>query len=185
MKKIYPMSQAILAAILFGISAPISKLLLGYVDPITMAAFLYLGSGVGMLLLRLIQRLNPNFRGAEAKINKSDIKWIVGAIIAGGVLAPIILMFSLPETPALTASMLLNFESVATTLIAVLIFKEAAGRRIWIAVALITVASIMLSWNFNGKFSFSMGALGVVLACMLWGILPAIFLQKILLSLLQ
>jgi drug/metabolite transporter (DMT)-like permease len=170
MKKIYPMSQAILAAILFGISAPISKLLLGYVDPITMAAFLYLGSGAGMLLLRIIQRLNPNFKGSEAKINKSDIKWIIGAIIAGGILAPIILMFSLPKTPALTATMLLNFESAATTLIAVLVFREAIGRRIWIAVALITVASILLSWNFNGKSGFSIGALGVMLACILWGI---------------
>jgi drug/metabolite transporter (DMT)-like permease len=164
------MAQAILAAILFGISAPISKLLLGFVDPIPMAAFLYLGSGIGLLLFRIMQRLNPNFKGAEAKIVKSDAKWIIGAIMAGGVLAPIILMFSLPNTPASTASMLLNFEAVATTLIAVLAFKEAIGKRVWIALALITVASILLSWNFNGKFGFSIGALGVLLACILWGI---------------
>jgi drug/metabolite transporter (DMT)-like permease len=169
-KNIYPMAQAILAAILFGISAPISKLILGYVEPIPMAAFLYLGSGIGLLLFRLIQRLNRNFNGVEAKIGKSDVKWIIGAIMAGGVIAPIVLMFSLPNTPASTASMLLNFEGVATTLIAALVFKEAIGKRVWIAVALITIASILLSWNFNGKFGFSIGALGVLLACILWGV---------------
>lgn len=168
-KNIYPMAQAILAAILFGISAPISKLILGYVEPIPMAAFLYLGSGIGLLLFRTVQHLNRNFKGAEAKIVKSDVKWIIGAIIAGGVLAPIVLMFSLPNTSASTASMLLNFEAVATTLIAVLAFKEAIGKRIWLAIALITIASILLSWNFNGKFGFSLGALGVLLACILWG----------------
>jgi drug/metabolite transporter (DMT)-like permease len=169
-KNIYPMSQAVLAAILFGASAPLSKLLLGYVEPIPMASFLYLGSGLGLLLFRIVQLLIPNFKLSEAKINKSDSKWIIGAIIAGGVLAPIVLMFSLANTPASTASMLLNFESVATTLIAVLIFREAIGKRIWIAVALITIASILLSWNFNGKFGFSLGALGILLACILWGI---------------
>jgi len=172
MKKnnIYPMAQAILAAILFGVSAPISKLILAYVDPIPMAAFLYLGSGVVLLLFRIIQRLNHNFKEVEAKINKGDAKWIIGAIISGGVLAPIILMFSLPNTHASTASMLLNFEGVATTLIAVLAFKEAIGKRVWFAIALITIASILLSWNFIGKWGFSIGALGVVLACILWGV---------------
>lgn len=172
MKKndIYPMAQAILAAILFGISAPISKLLLGYVDPIPMAAFLYLGSGVGLLLFKIIQRLNRNFKVAEAKVNKSDAKWIIGAIISGGVLAPIILMFSLLNTPASTASMLLNFEGVATTLIAALAFKEAIGKRVWLAIALITIACILLSWNLNGKWGFSIGTPGVLLACILWGV---------------
>jgi len=168
-KNIYPMAQAILAAILFGISAPVSKLILGYVEPIPMAAFLYLGSGIGLLLFRIIQRLNRNNKRVEAKIVKSDVKWIIGAIIAGGVFAPIVLMFSLPNTPASIASMLLNFEGVATTLIATLVFKEAIGKRIWLAVVLITIASILLLLNFNGKFGFSIGALGVLLACILWG----------------
>jgi drug/metabolite transporter (DMT)-like permease len=168
-REIFPFAQAILAAILFGASAPISKLLLGYVDPIPMAAFLYLGSGVGLLIFKIVQRLNRNFKVAEAKINKSGVKWIIGATIAGGVLAPIILMFSLPNTPASTASMLLNFESVATTLIAALAFKEAIGKRVWLAIALITVACILLSWNLAGKWGFSIGTLGVLLACILWG----------------
>ena len=172
MKKnnIYPMIQAILAAALFGACTPISKLLLGYIEPIPMAAFLYLGSGVGMLLFGIARRMKHNFTEPEAKIGKEDIKWLIGAIMAGGVIAPIVLMFSLRNTPASTASLLLNFESVATTLIAVIAFKEAIGRRIWLAVASITTASILLSWNLNGEWGFSIGALGVILACSLWGI---------------
>jgi drug/metabolite transporter (DMT)-like permease len=168
-REIFPFVQVILAAILFGASAPISKLLLGYVEPIPMAAFLYLGSGIGLLIFKIIQRLNRNFKFVEAKINRSDVKWIIGATIAGGVLAPIILMFSLPNTPASTASMLLNFESVTTTLIAALVFKEAIGKRVWLAIALITIACIMLSWNITGKWGFSIGTSGVLLACILWG----------------
>lgn len=172
MKKtnIYPILQAIFAAILFGASAPISKLLLGDIEPIPMAAFLYLGSGLGLLIFRMVQRLNRNYIRTEAKITKNDTKWLIGAIMAGGVIAPIILMFSLRNTPASTASLLLNFEGVATTIIAALAFKEAVGRRIWLAVAAIAAASILLSWNFNGEWGFSIGASGVVLACILWGI---------------
>lgn len=166
----YSMVQAIFAAILFGASAPISKLLLGDIEPIPMAAFLYLGSGIGLILFRIIQRLNRSYIDVEAKTNKSDAKWLIGAIMAGGVLAPIVLMFSLRNTPASTASMLLNFEGVSTTLIAALAFKEAIGKRIWLAVASITTASILLSWNFNGEWGFSIGALGVLLACILWGV---------------
>ncbi len=172
MKKtsIYPMFQAILAAILFGASAPISKLLLGEIEPIPMAAFLYLGSGIGLLLYRTFQKMRRNSMNLEADIRKSDIKWLAGAIFSGGVLAPIILMFSLKNTPAATASLLLNFEGAATTLIAVLAFKEAIGKRIWIAVFSITTASILLSWNINGSWGISIGALGVLSACFLWGI---------------
>lgn len=172
MKKnnIYPMVQAILAAVLFGACTPISKLLLGDIEPIPMAAFLYFGSGIGMLLFGIIRRMKNNFTELEAKIGKDDIKWLIGAIIAGGVIAPIVLMFSLRNTPASTASLLLNFEGVATTLIAVIVFKEAIGRRIWLAVASITAASILLSWNLNGEWGFSIGSLGIILACSLWGI---------------
>ncbi|WP_028308835.1 DMT family transporter [Desulfitibacter alkalitolerans] len=164
------MFQAMLASVLFGASAPISKLLLGNIEPIPMAAFLYLGSGVGLLLFKIVRHMNHNFIEIEAKIDKGDIKWLIGAIIAGGVIAPIVLMFSLRNTPASTASLLLNFEGVATTLIAAIAFKEAIGRRIWLAIASITTASILLSLNLNGEWGLSIGALGVVLACTLWGI---------------
>jgi drug/metabolite transporter (DMT)-like permease len=160
--------QALLAALFFGASAPISKLLLGDVPPVLMAAFLYLGSGTGISLTRLIQRFSSNER--EAGIKSSDVKWLVGAIISGGIAAPIILMISLKNTPASTASLLLNFECAATTLIAMLIFKEAISRRAWIAIAVITLASILLSTNFGNSWGVSLGAFGVILACVLWGV---------------
>lgn len=157
--------QALTAAIFFGASAPIAKLLLGdNIAPIYLAAFLYLGSGTGTFLVRLTQRIT------EAGIKPPDIKWLAGAIISGGILAPIILMISLQNTPASTTSLLLNFEGVGTTVIALLFFKEAISRRAWTAIIVITLASIFLSTNFNEGFGISLGALGIILACVLWGV---------------
>jgi drug/metabolite transporter (DMT)-like permease len=161
--------QAVTAAIFFGASAPIAKLLLGDdIAPIYLAAFLYLGSGSGTFLVRHTQRIRT--KDSEADIKSADIKWLAGAIISGGILAPIILMISLQNTPASTASLLLNFEGVGTTLIALLFFKEAIGRRAWTAIIVITLASIFLSTNFNEGFGISFGALGIILACVLWGL---------------
>jgi drug/metabolite transporter (DMT)-like permease len=161
--------QALTAAIFFGASAPIAKLLLGDdIAPIYLAAFLYLGSGAGTFLTRLTQRIR--IKDSEADIKPADIKWLAGAIISGGILAPIILMISLQNTPASTASLLLNFEGVGTTLIALLFFKEAISRRAWAAIIVITLASIFLSTDFNEGFGISFGALGIILACVLWGL---------------
>jgi drug/metabolite transporter (DMT)-like permease len=160
--------QALLAAIFFGASAPISKLLLGDIAPIFLAAFLYLGSGTGISLVKLTQQMRS--KEVEAGIKPSDIKWLSGAIISGGIAAPIILMISLQNTPASTASLLLNFEGVGTTLIALLFFKEAISRRAWTAIIVITLASIFLSTYFESGFGLSLGALGIILACVLWGL---------------
>ena len=160
--------QALLAAIFFGASAPIAKLLLGDIAPIFLAAFLYLGSGTGTFLVKLTQQMRS--KEAEAGIKPPDIKWLTGAIISGGIAAPIILMISLQNTPASTASLLLNFEGVGTTLIALLFFKEAISRRAWTAIIVITLASIFLSTNFESGFGLSLGALGIILACVLWGV---------------
>ncbi len=161
--------QALLAAVFFGASAPIAKLLLGdNIAPVYLAAFLYLGSGTGTFLVRLTQRIQG--KAKEADIKKPDIKWLAGAIISGGILAPIVLMVSLQNTPASTASLLLNFEGVGTTLIALLFFKEAISRRAWAAILVITLASIFLSANFTSGFGLSLGALGIILACVLWGV---------------
>jgi len=138
--------QALLAAIFFGASAPIAKLLLGDIAPVFLAAFLYIGSGTGITLVKLTQRMRS--KEVEAGIKPPDIKWLAGAIISGGILAPIVLMVSLQNTPASTASLLLNFEGVGTTLIALLFFKEAIGRRAWTAIIVITLASIFLSTDF-------------------------------------
>ncbi len=161
--------QALLAAIFFGASAPIAKLLLGDdIAPIFLAAFLYLGSGTGISLVKLTQRMRS--KEVEAGIKLPDIKWLAGAVISGGIIAPIVLMISLQNTSASTASLLLNFEGVGTTLIALLFFKEAISRRAWIAIIVITLASIFLSTNFQSGFGLSLGALGIILACVLWGL---------------
>jgi drug/metabolite transporter (DMT)-like permease len=162
--------QALIAALLFGASAPLAKLLLGEVEPIPLAAFLYLGSGIGLLGVKLFQRINQQGLDSEAQIKKPDYLWLAGAIIAGGIAAPITLLFSLQNTPAATASLLLSFEGVATTLIAFFAFKESISRRAWWAIALITLASIFLSVNLNAEWGFSLGALGIIAACILWGI---------------
>src|SRR6266498_4586290 len=160
--------QALLAALFFGAISPISKLLLVDVPPILMSAFLYLGSGTGISLIKLYQRFSRNQK--EAGIKRPDVGWLAGAIISGGILAPIILMISLKNTPASTASLLLNFEGVGTTLIALFFFRESISRRALAAIFAITLASIFLSTNFEGGFAFSLGALGVLLACVLWGV---------------
>ena len=160
--------QALLAALFFGASAPLSKLLLIDVPPVLMAALLYLGSGTGISLVKLYQRLTRIQR--EAGIRAPDVKWLAGAILTGGILAPIILMISLQNTRASTASLLLNFEGVGTTLIALFFFRESISRRALAAIFVITLASIFLSTNFTGGFGFSPGALGVILACLLWGL---------------
>jgi drug/metabolite transporter (DMT)-like permease len=159
---------ALLAAFFFGAGAPISKLFLDDVPPVLMAAFLYLGSGTGISLIKLTQIITSNQK--EAGIKSPDVKWLAGAIISGGILAPIILMISLQNTPASTASLLLNFEGVGTTLIALFFFRESISRRALTAILAITLASILLSTNFETGFGFSLGALGVLLACVLWGV---------------
>lgn len=164
------MIQAFLAALLFGASAPLAKVLLGSVEPIPLAALLYLGSGLGALVLQLLRRLSAPATRSEARLQRRDLPWLAGAVLAGGVVAPIVLLFSLRQTPAATASLLLNFEGVATTLIATLAFREAIGRRVWGAVVAITLASILLSWDSSGQWGFSPGALGVIVACILWGV---------------
>lgn len=162
--------QALLAALFFGASAPLSKLLLGDISPVYLAAFLYLGSGLGITLIKAAQKIRYPRQALEAGIKSSDVKWLAGAILAGGIAAPILLMFSLQVTPASTASLLLNFEGVSTTLIALLVFREAISRRAWLAILAITLASILLSTRFDGAWALSPGAFGVIGACVLWGI---------------
>ena len=169
LKNLYPKLEALLAAVLFGVSAPLSKLLLRNVDPVMLAALLYLGCGFGLLFVGMVRGRLLKRSEKEASLVKKDIPWLAGAVLTGGVAAPIILMISLKNTPAATASLLLNFEAVATSIIAAAAFKEALGRRVWAAVALITLASIILTWDKNGSWGFSTGAAGVMLACFFWG----------------
>lgn len=166
--RFYPILNALLAAALFGASTPISKLLLAETQPITLAALMYLGSGFGAFLLL---RIDPNREKnhVEARLQKNDLPWLAGAVIAGGIAGPILLMISLNNTPASTASLLLNFESVATALIAGLFLKEYINSKVWFSLVFITLASIILSFN-GGAWGFSLGSLGIIGACIFWGL---------------
>jgi drug/metabolite transporter (DMT)-like permease len=166
---ISPSILVIFAAVLFGASAPLSKILLGSIDPLPLAALLYLGSGLGSWLLFILRKGFKQIQAEEARLSRPDIPWLLGAILVGGVAAPILLLLGLDRTPASTASLLLNFETVATAIIASLIFKEAIGKRILWAVVLITLASILLTWN-GGEWGFFFGALAIIGACFLWGL---------------
>jgi drug/metabolite transporter (DMT)-like permease len=163
----YPVLLAVLGAVLFGASAPLSKVLLGEVDPILLAGLLYLGCGIGLLVFKLLLRASGSAGGAP--LDRKDLPWLSGAVLAGGVAAPIAMLIGLQNTPAATASLLLNFECVATTVLAAFLFKEYIGRRIWLAVVLITAASAVLSFG-GGQFGISFGVLAIVLACVLWGL---------------
>ncbi len=163
-------SQALLAAVLFGASAPLAKLLLGDVQPVMLAGLLYLGSGISLLFFIIVAHSSEKKLNDEARLKGKDYAWLGGAVLAGGIGAPILLLVSLQKTPASTASLLLNFEAVATGLIAWLVFKEAISRRALIAIVLITVAGILLTLDTTGNWGFSLGALGILGACLLWGL---------------
>lgn len=168
--KISPKLTALSAALLFGVSAPVSKLLLKDFKPLQLAGILYLGSGVGLGLIKALQILIFKKQDDASRINGKDIKWLAGAVLCGGIIAPVLLMLGLSKTPASTASLLLNFEAVSTAVIAFLFFKERIGKKLWAAILCITIASIVLSLDLSGKWGFSVGSAGILLACALWGL---------------
>ncbi len=160
-------AYAILAAALYALNAPASKLLLQNVPPTMMAGFLYLGAGGGMALMGAA-RGQAGYGGREMRLTRKDLPYIVGMVLLD-IAAPIFLMIGLGRTTAANASLLNNFEIVATSLIALLIFREKIGRRLWAAIGLITLSSILLSVEDAGSFRFSVGSLFVLLACVCWG----------------
>jgi len=166
---VYPAFQALAAAFLFGASTPISKRLLPEIAPVVLAGLLYLGSGIGLWLFRGMRKAAGRSVDAEAKLTPPDIPWLAAATLAGGVAAPILLMFSLQYTAAATASLLLNFECAATTVIAAILFRESISRRAGAGILCITFAGILLSTDFQASWGLSLGALGVLLACLFWG----------------
>jgi drug/metabolite transporter (DMT)-like permease len=158
---------AILAAALYGISAPVSKLLLVELSPTLMAALLYLGAGFGMLMVNVVKILFKRER-LEARMTRRELPYVISMILLD-IAAPIFLMLGLTLTTSSTASLLNNFEIVATSMIALFIFHEAVGKRMWVAIALITLSSVILSVDDFGSLSFSVGSLFVLLACICWG----------------
>lgn len=167
MNKMKAIGYAIMAAVLYGISAPVSKVLLKEIPPTLMAALLYLGAGGGMLLLKLIGKARGQVKG-EAHMTRKELPYIVGMIVLD-ILAPIFLMLGLSMTTSSSASLLNNFEIVATSIIALVVFKESIGKRLWIAIFFITLSSVVLSVDDLSHFSFSIGSLFVLLACISWG----------------
>ena len=158
---------ALLAAALYAISSPVSKALLDDVSPTMMAALLYLGAGLGMLLLGLVRR-RAGLGESERRLTRSDLPYTVG-MIALDIAAPICLMAGLASTTSANASLLNNFEIVATSLIALLVFGETISRRLWLAIGLITLSSLILSFEDASSLSFSSGSLLVLAACVCWG----------------
>jgi len=158
---------AILSAALYAISLPVSKLLLKEIPPTLMASFLYLGSGLGMLIVGFVKNKIYKEKN-ETSLTKQELPFVVG-MIALDIAAPIFLMFGLTMTTSASVSLLNNFEIVATSLIALLIFKEFISKRLWGAISLITLSSIIISIKDISSFSFSFGSILVLLGCICWG----------------
>lgn len=168
MKKQIPILFALLAAVLYALNAPLSKLLLAEVGPSMMAALLYLGAGLGMLLLGLVRRV-AGHPSQEKSLSRPDWPYVLG-MIALDIAAPILLMLGISRTSPENASLLNNFEIVATSLIALLIFRERISRRLWLAIGLIVLSSALLSVEDASHLSLSLGSVFVLLASCCWGL---------------
>lgn len=155
---------ALLAAVLFGASTPLAKALLEGVGPWLLAGLLYLGSGLGLALWRLV-RGSPG-----ARLAPGDAPWLAGAIVAGGVVGPVLLLFGLTGMPASGASLLLNAEGVFTALLAWFVFKENVDRRIALGMLAIVAGAVVLSWPGEARFGSAWPALAVLGACLAWGV---------------
>jgi drug/metabolite transporter (DMT)-like permease len=156
------------SAILFGLSAPLSKLLVGAIDPWLLAGILYLGAGAGLGLLHA-GRAVLGLPNAEAPLKRADLPWLAAVVAFGGVLGPLFLMLGLSLTSASSASLLLNLEGLATMAIAWLVFRENVDRRLLLGAAAILAGAVLLSWNGSG-LSLDAGGLFVAAACLCWGI---------------
>lgn len=169
-KNLIAILMAVLAAALYAISTPVSKLMLQTVAPTMVAAFLYLGAGIGMGAMMLVR--NSRHRATEERLHRRDVPY-AAAMVVLDIIAPILMMYGLKTCSAANTSLLNNFEIVATALIALLFFSEAVGRRLWIAIALVTVASILLSLDdgsIGEALTFSRGSLLVLGATVCWGL---------------
>ena len=167
-KQASAVTMAILAALCYGFSVPLSKLLLTKIPSILLASLLYLGAGIGMSFLHGLTKRNHTAQ-TEAKLSRKDLPFTLGMIVLD-IAAPILLLLGLSQTSAGNVSLLSNFEIVATALIALLLFKEAVGRRMWLVLLMVTLACLLLSINDFQSFTFSIGSLYVLLACCCWGL---------------
>jgi drug/metabolite transporter (DMT)-like permease len=170
-----PLLAVLAAAALFGASTPLAKLLLGELHPIALAGLLYAGAFLGLAAYRFAERIflrseHGAERGGEAPLGRNDLGWLAGAVLAGGIAAPILLMLGLARTSGFAASLLLNFEAAATAVLAVAFFGEHAGRTVCGALALMTVGGALLSWSPGGGRLEPLGPLLVLAAMFGWGL---------------
>lgn len=159
----HPILSAILAAGLYALSTPLSKLLLEGIPPRMLAALLYLGAGLGMFAMKLVRG-----QSSQRRLTRRDLPYVL-AMIALDTAAPILLMLGLSRTTPANASLLNNFEIVATSIIACVLFGETINRRLWIGIGLVTLSSMILSFEDASSLQFSVGSLFVLLACVCWG----------------
>lgn len=159
---------AILAAALYAVNSPLSKLLLDHMPPTLMAGFLYVGAGVGMLAVALIRRLRGSSR-TEARLTRAELPFTVAMILLD-IAAPIFLLLGLRTTSSAGASLLNNFEIVATALIALMVFRERISPRLWCGIGLVTLSCLILSLEDVSELRLSHGALFILLACVCWGL---------------
>lgn len=159
---------AILAAALYAVNSPFSKLLLDHMPSTLMAGFLYIGAGLGMCVIALVRRVRKTER-TEEKITKKDLPYTVAMIVLD-IAAPIFLLLGLSYTTAANASLLNNFEIVATAIIALMIFKERISPRLWCGILFVTASCALLSVEDISSFKFSTGSLFILLACVCWGV---------------
>ena len=156
------------SALLFGGTAPLSKLLLGQVVPQVLAGLLYLGAGIGLAIVHSA-RQTFGMPATEAPLRRADLPWLSAVIVFGGVFGPLLLMLGLSLTSAASGSLLLNLEGIATMAIAWILFRENVDRRLILGAAAIILGAVILSWNGQG-LSIDVGAAFIAAACLCWGI---------------
>lgn len=161
---------AALAAILFGASTPAAKAILPEQSPWLIAGILYLGSGIGLLILNSIAELAKKPLSRDTKLTRSDLPWLAGVTIFGGILGPAFLLTALTHSSASASSLLLNLECVFTTAIAWFVFKENFDRRILLGTIFIIAGSVVLSWAGGFSAASAIGSLFVALACGCWAL---------------
>lgn len=164
--KITAIICAILAAVFYALNTPFSKVLLKNISPTFMASFLYLGAGIGVGIMYLFKYKNED---KDMRLTKNDLTYTILMVVLD-VIAPILLMIGISIGSSANASLLGNFEIVATSIIALVIFKEDVSKNLWIAIVFITLSSIILSFEGQESFRFSYGSLFVILATMSWGL---------------
>jgi drug/metabolite transporter (DMT)-like permease len=162
------MQSALLAAVLFGASTPLAKGLLASVPPQVLAGLLYLGSGLGLGILWLSLRRTGKAR--EAVLARHDLPWLLGAIVFGGFLGPLLLLIGLSHTPASAASLFLNLEGVFTALLAWIVFRENVDRRIALGMVAIVAGGALLAWQGRLDWGGLSGPLAIAAACLCWAI---------------